>query len=253
VQKTVDTIRNLTSANAAPSAAAGTSSSSSSGSRPVDDRSSPLSQHLVLDDGRPYLSYLIGDDGSSSAQDRWQWNRSKYRVDGRSLGDIVDALVKEVASIENAQRNKSQQYAVVKGQVTTALRKKTCVPLPLPPPSPSSSRCAHTADSVPLTCSGNLSMRSLADVVSASDFASTNGSEYLETILVAVPKCVLPLFSLARPGSRRSKALTRVICVPSQEHRQGVGDVVRAVDADGRAEVLHVRRSAPLLVRSGLA
>ncbi|GAA5900482.1 hypothetical protein JCM8208_000512, partial [Rhodotorula glutinis] len=128
VQKTVDTIRNLTSANAAPSAAAGASSSSSSSSRPVDDRSSPLSQHLVLDDGRPYLSYLIGDDSSSSsssAQDRWQWNRSKYRVDGRSLGDIVDALVKEVASIENAQRNKSQQYAVVKGQVTTALRKKT--------------------------------------------------------------------------------------------------------------------------------
>lgn len=37
--------------------------------------------------------------------------------------------------------------------------------------------------------SGNLSMRSLADVVSASDFAGTNGSEYLETILVAVPKC----------------------------------------------------------------
>ncbi|KPV74213.1 uncharacterized protein RHOBADRAFT_15559, partial [Rhodotorula graminis WP1] len=126
VQKTVDTIRNLTSANAAPSAAAGAS-------------------------------------GSSSAQDRWQWNRSKYRVDGRSLSDIVDALVKEVASIENAQRNKSQQYAVVKGQVTTALRKKT----------------------------GNLSMRSLADVVSASDFASTNGSEYLETILVAVPKNIV--------------------------------------------------------------
>jgi len=38
--------------------------------------------------------------------------------------------------------------------------------------------------------SGNLSMRSLADVVSASDFSGTNDSEYLETILVAVPKCV---------------------------------------------------------------
>lgn len=39
-----------------------------------------------------------------------------------------------------------------------------------------------------IPCSGNLSMRSLADVVSAEDFAGTNDSEYLETILVAVPK-----------------------------------------------------------------
>jgi V-type H+-transporting ATPase subunit C len=31
-------------------------------------------------------------------------------------------------------------------------------------------------------------MRSLSDVVSASDFAATNQSEYLETALVAVPK-----------------------------------------------------------------
>jgi V-type H+-transporting ATPase subunit C len=30
-------------------------------------------------------------------------------------------------------------------------------------------------------------MRSLTDVVSASDFSGTNESEYLETILVAVP------------------------------------------------------------------
>ena len=36
--------------------------------------------------------------------------------------------------------------------------------------------------------SGNLSMRSLADVVSEDDFAATNESEYLETVLVAVPK-----------------------------------------------------------------
>ncbi|BGP41556.1 Vacuolar ATP synthase subunit C [Rhodotorula kratochvilovae] len=161
LQKTVDTIRSLTSANSAPSAVASGSSSSSSSHHQVDDRSSPLSQHLVLDDGRPYLSYIFsGDDDDRAGEDRWAWNRAKYRVDDRSLGDIVDALLKEVQSIENAQRNKSQQYALVKGQLTTALRKKT----------------------------GNLSMRSLADVVTASDFASTSGSEYLETILVAVPK-----------------------------------------------------------------
>ncbi|GAA6049074.1 hypothetical protein JCM3770_003874 [Rhodotorula araucariae] len=157
LQKTVDTIRSLTSANSAPSAVA---SGSSSSQHPVDDRSSPLSQHLVLDDGRPYLSYIFAGDDDRAGEDRWVWNRAKYRVDGRSLSDIVDSLFKEVVSIENAQRNRTQQYALVKGQLTTALRKKT----------------------------GNLSMRSLADVVSASDFASTSGSEYLETILVAVPK-----------------------------------------------------------------
>jgi V-type H+-transporting ATPase subunit C len=41
------------------------------------------------------------------------------------LGEIVEGLVKEVASIENAQRNKGGQYGIVKGQLTAALRKKT--------------------------------------------------------------------------------------------------------------------------------
>ncbi|GAA6032216.1 hypothetical protein JCM8097_007130 [Rhodosporidiobolus ruineniae] len=154
LQKTVDQIRTLTSANAAP----GSSSSSSASS----DRASPLSHHLVLDDGRPYLQYIFpdGTEHGQATEDRWQWNKAKYRTESRSLAEVVDALMKEVASIENAQRNKGQQYGVVKGQLTQALRKKT----------------------------GNLSMRSLADVVSASDFAATNQSEYLETILVAVPK-----------------------------------------------------------------
>ncbi|GAA6003703.1 hypothetical protein JCM10207_003555 [Rhodosporidiobolus poonsookiae] len=154
LQKTVDAIRNLTSPTAAPGSNPSSSSSSS-------DRTSPLSQHLVLDDGRPYLEYVLpagSDQGHNEA--KWEWNKAKFRTESRSLADVVDALMKEVASIENAQRNKGQQYGVVKGQLTQALRKKT----------------------------GNLSMRSLADVVSASDFAGTDKSEYLETILVAVPK-----------------------------------------------------------------
>lgn len=40
---------------------------------------------------------------------------------------------------------------------------------------------------VPSTLRGNLSVRSLADVVHKEDFADLN-SEYLETLLVAVPK-----------------------------------------------------------------
>ncbi|GAA5961947.1 hypothetical protein JCM21900_001158 [Sporobolomyces salmonicolor] len=148
LQKTVETIRSLTSPPSTPS--------------PNDaDRSSPLSSHLVLDDGRPYLSYVL-PEGSEQGQteESWTWNKGKFRTESRSLCEVVEAIMKEAQSIENAQRNKSQQYAVVRGQLTSALRKKT----------------------------GNLSMRSLADVVSASDFAGTNNSEYLETVLVAVPK-----------------------------------------------------------------
>ncbi|GAA5991228.1 hypothetical protein JCM10908_006594 [Rhodotorula pacifica] len=161
LQKTVDTIRSLTADPSGPTATI----------PHAENRVSPLSQHLVLDDGRPYLSYLLPEEDTSYQQssgsaaaaesdDKWEWNRGKYRTEDRSLSDIVDALVKEVASIENAQRNKTQQYQLVKGQLNNALRKKT----------------------------GNLSMRSLSDVVSASDFAATNQSEYLETALVAVPK-----------------------------------------------------------------
>ncbi|BGP17803.1 hypothetical protein JCM10213_001696 [Rhodosporidiobolus nylandii] len=154
LQKTVDTIRSLTSPTAAPGSSANASTS---------DRSSPLSNHLVLDDGRPYLQYIFppgAESGHVDEAERWTWNKAKFRTESRSLAEVVEAIMKEVTSIENAQRNKGQQYGVVKGQVTQALRKKT----------------------------GNLSMRSLADVVSASDFAGTNQSEYLETILVAVPK-----------------------------------------------------------------
>lgn len=110
--KTVDAIRSLTSADTIPS----TSSSSS------ETRSSPLSSHLILDDGRPYLDYVFPPDANSPG---WEWNRSKYRTESRSLGDIVESLTKEVQSIENAQRNKGTQYALVKGQLTTALRKMT--------------------------------------------------------------------------------------------------------------------------------
>ncbi|GAA5907418.1 H(+)-transporting V1 sector ATPase subunit C [Sporobolomyces salmoneus] len=157
VQKTVDTIRSLTSPS---SSSSGSSSSSSSANPQIGDssRASPLSSHLVLDDGRPYLSYVFPEEGQS--EHTWTWDKSKFRTESRSLNEVVEAIMKEVQSIENSQRNKNQEYAVVKGQLTQALRKK----------------------------SGNLSMRSLADVVSASDFAGTNESEYLETVLVAVPK-----------------------------------------------------------------
>lgn len=118
LQKTVDTIRSLTAEPSGPTATI----------PHAENRVSPLTQHLVLDDGRPYLSYLLPEEDSQQhgeSDESWEWNRGKYRTEDRALGEIVDALVKEVASIENAQRNKTQQYQIVKGQLTNALRKKT--------------------------------------------------------------------------------------------------------------------------------
>ncbi|GAA5844192.1 hypothetical protein JCM3766R1_000964, partial [Sporobolomyces carnicolor] len=138
--KTVESIRSLTTTSDDPS------------------RTSPLASHLVLDDGRPYLDYVCPRDGEDDFV--WSWDKSKFRTESIPLPDLVQSVMNEVASIENSQRTKQQEYSVVKGQLTQALRKKT----------------------------GNLSMRSLVDVVSAQDFAGTNESEYLETVLVAVPK-----------------------------------------------------------------
>lgn len=103
-----------------------------------------------MDDGRPYADYLT----------HFTWNKSKYRTESRPLSDLIESFTKEVASIDNAQRNKGSQYQLTKGQLTTAQRKKL----------------------------GNLSVRSLTEVVSAEDFGETVGSEYLTTVLVAVPK-----------------------------------------------------------------
>ncbi|GAA5820427.1 hypothetical protein JCM11491_000704 [Sporobolomyces phaffii] len=117
------------------------------------DRASPLASHLVLDDGRPYFDYF---DPAGA----WTWDKAKVRTDDRALADVVESLLAEVASIENSQRTQQQEYTAVKSQLVQHVRKQQ----------------------------GNLSIRSLAGVVSADDFAATRDSEYLETILVAVPR-----------------------------------------------------------------
>ncbi|KAM0749450.1 ATPase, V1 complex, subunit C [Meredithblackwellia eburnea MCA 4105] len=141
LSKVVETLKTLVS-TPAPSS----STSSSTGAT----RTSPLSTHLLLPTGQHYLDFLTN----------FKWDQGKYRVESRSLSEMVESMVKEVNGIENAQRSKTQGYQLVKGQLTTAARKKT----------------------------GNLSIRSLADIVTADDFKGTADSEYLTTALVAVPK-----------------------------------------------------------------
>ena len=101
---------------------------------------------------------LVNEQNLDDYMLSWSWNTGKYRAD-RSLGEIVDALGKELASIDNVMKQKLNNYNLAKGQLQQLQRKKT----------------------------GNLSVKSLADVVHKEDFVDPS-SEYLETILVAVPK-----------------------------------------------------------------
>ncbi|KIK71272.1 hypothetical protein GYMLUDRAFT_33417 [Collybiopsis luxurians FD-317 M1] len=108
---------------------------------------SKLSQHILVNESS-IENYLLG---------QWRWNEGRYGVQ-KGLRDMVDTLSKEMTSIDNAMRAKLQNYNLVKGSLVQMQRKKT----------------------------GNLSVKALADVVSAEDFILD--SEYLETLLVAVPK-----------------------------------------------------------------
>ncbi|KZO94983.1 ATPase V1 complex subunit C [Calocera viscosa TUFC12733] len=86
----------------------------------------------------------------------WKWNASKYGTQ-RGLREVVDGLNKEMTSIDNVMKNKVNSYNLAKGTLVQMQRKKT----------------------------GNLSVRSLVDVVPRE--VVVQDSEYLETLLVAVP------------------------------------------------------------------
>ncbi|KAN0060599.1 Vacuolar ATP synthase subunit C [Thecaphora frezii] len=113
----------------------------------LNNDESALAQHILVNE-QPVDDYMLG----------WSWNTSKYRAD-RSLREIVDSVGKELTSIDNVMKQKLNNYNLAKGQLQQLQRKKT----------------------------GNLSVKSLADVVHKEDFVDPT-SEFLETILVAVPK-----------------------------------------------------------------
>lgn len=105
-----------------------------------------LAQHVLVNE-QALDDYMLG----------WSWNTGKYRAD-RGLRETVEMLGKELMSIDNVMKQKLGNYNAAKGQLQQLQRKKQ----------------------------GNLSQKSLADVVHKEDFIQD--SEYLETLLVAVPK-----------------------------------------------------------------
>ena len=76
----------------------------------------------------------------------------------------ITVYPKELTSIDNVMKSKLNNYNLAKGSLVQMQRKKT----------------------------GNLSIRSLVDVVTKDNFVED--SEYMETLLIAVPKCVRHLF-----------------------------------------------------------
>ena len=89
-----------------------------------------LAQHVLVNE-QSLDDYMLG----------WSWNTGKYRAD-RGLRETVDALGKELNSIDNVMKQKLANYNAAKGQLQQLQRKKQ----------------------------GNLSVRSLADVVHKEDF-----------------------------------------------------------------------------------
>ncbi|KAI0085626.1 hypothetical protein BDY19DRAFT_430040 [Irpex rosettiformis] len=124
VAKTVDTLRNL-----------------------LNNDPGKLSQHILVNE-RPVDNYLLQG---------WRWNEGRYGVQ-RGLREMLEALSKEMTSIDNVMKTKLQNYNLAKGSLQQMQRKKT----------------------------GNLSVRSLVDIVRKEHFIDE--SEYMETQLVAVPK-----------------------------------------------------------------
>ncbi|TFL06426.1 hypothetical protein BDV98DRAFT_600476 [Pterulicium gracile] len=137
---------------------------------------SKLSQHVLVNEAG-VDEYLLGD---------WKWNESRYGSQ-RSLKEMVDILQKEMTSIDNAMKAKLNNYNLVKGNLTQMQRKKT----------------------------GNLSVKSLADIVNKDDFIQD--SEYLETLLVAVPK------NLVKDWNSKYERLTNMV-VPRSSSEVAVDD-----------------------------
>lgn len=119
----------------------------------VGDDKARIAQHARVND-RPVEEYVLPDSHGPSP---WRWDKGRWGGDGK-VGDVVAALVSEMHTVETTQKAKAQSYNLAKGALNTLQRKQQ----------------------------GNLSQRSLMDVVKKGDIVEN--SEFLETLLVAVPK-----------------------------------------------------------------
>ncbi|KAI1137944.1 ATPase, V1 complex, subunit C [Hypoxylon sp. FL0543] len=99
---------------------------------------------------------MVNDKPTDQYLRSFTWNKVRYRAD-RPVGELIDILTKELATIDNDVKSKFNQYNQVKTNLAALQRKQT----------------------------GNLATKSLTPIVNPS--LLVQDSEYLETHLVAVP------------------------------------------------------------------
>ncbi|KAF9436421.1 Vacuolar ATP synthase subunit C [Entomortierella beljakovae] len=111
----------------------------------------------------------------------FQWNTMKYRTD-KSLVELAEILNNEVASIDTLMKSKLSNYSVVKGNLQGIQRREF----------------------------GNLASRNIVPYVKKEHIVLE--SEYLETLIVAVPK------TLYKDWQNKYESLTQMV-VPRSSQR----------------------------------
>lgn len=115
-----------------------------------------LKSILLGDQAKLDEQQVVNDTPISGYLRSYSWNVGKYRTD-KSVGELMDILNREGASLEYDLRSKFNQYNSVKGQLLQFQRR----------------------------ANGNLSTKYLGEVVRKEHVLS--GSEYMETLFFAVP------------------------------------------------------------------
>ena len=107
---------------------------------------------------------------------KFDWDYAKYPIK-QPLKSIAETISKQVSLIDNDLKSKSNVYNNIKTTLQGLQKKQT----------------------------GSLLTRNLSDIIKKEDFIS--GSEYLETLIVIVPKWVLaritPFFNTNDPEDSR--------------------------------------------------
>lgn len=104
-----------------------------------------------------YAKLLVNGVALENFIPLFQWDEAKY-PSRQSIKDLHDSIDHQISQIDTELKSKMNTYSTVKGQLTALERKQT----------------------------GNLLVRNLSDVVRKEDLLLD--SEYLQTLLVAVPK-----------------------------------------------------------------
>ncbi|CED85231.1 Vacuolar H-ATPase V1 sector, subunit C [Phaffia rhodozyma] len=117
----------------------------------LNDDKAKVELHTRVND-RPLEEYIFPPDKSG-----WKWDNGRWGAHGK-VAEVIENLSKEMNSIDSIQKARLQAYNLAKGNLTAMQRRLT----------------------------GNLSTKSLGEVVSKDDFV-TGDSEFLDTLMVAVP------------------------------------------------------------------